>query len=67
VAQALQSARAVHGRDDPHLSPVIRALGLAPEAPAFVAPDRPFSSFSAWWSRVRLAESTALDPRLTSP
>jgi deoxyribodipyrimidine photo-lyase len=59
LAQALRSARSVHGRADPHLAPALTALGLQPEPVAFSAPDRPFPSFSAWWSRVQVADGPA--------
>jgi deoxyribodipyrimidine photo-lyase len=62
LVQVLRSARSVQGRADPHLSPALLALGLQPEPVAFRAPDRAFPSFSAWWSRVQVADEPPSAP-----
>jgi deoxyribodipyrimidine photo-lyase len=48
---ALQGASAVHGTQDPHLAPWLRAWPLAPKPRLFPAIERPCTSFSQWWHR----------------
>ena len=53
IVQALQAARRVRGRADPHLSSAFDALSLDPAPPAFDQPTRRCRSFSAWWAKSR--------------
>ena len=52
LVAALGAARSVHGVDNPHLSPALRALPLAPAPRLFDEPTRPCRSFSAFWTAV---------------
>lgn len=52
LVAALATARSVHGIDNPHLSPAMRALPLAPAPRLFNEPPRRCRSFSAFWNVV---------------
>ncbi len=55
LVAALGAARSVHGVDDPHLSPALRALPLSPAPRLFPEPSRRCRSFSAFWNAVGAA------------
>ena len=52
LVAALGAARSVHGVDNPHLSPALRALPLTPAPRLFNEPTRRCRSFSAFWTAV---------------
>jgi deoxyribodipyrimidine photo-lyase len=52
LVAALGAARSVHGVDDPHLAPALRALPLTPPPRLLPEPPRRCGSFSAFWNAV---------------
>ena len=52
LVAALGAARSLHGVDNPHFSPAVRSLPLAPAPRLFNEPTRRCRSFSAFWTAV---------------